>query len=199
MSNVIYIKISRYIRDYLSTKYGGYPVRLSDRTEAYAVLSNGLARDSSGKCPSTTAYSENVVEEARKSNKVNGAIRPRKELTSEEIDNLCAIVIPSEIVTKGMTIKTNDTFTLCPTHAQKLKDKLTQEFWRDLMLYIEDCKLTVYAERGKHLNVQEAICDFAVSYDIDIKHIETLTRNYKREKKKILDYAKKKITHTRNI
>lgn len=213
----VWLRIPLYVRDYLSSKYYGVPVRLPSLSRGEHLLY--LAVDGTGlRLRKSLCYSHHVirVHEAmlalgeqdtvndldvvsgisgssgkhvsRSSCKNDWYIPP-----SDEIAQLTPFVLPEHVVRKGMSFDVNERYTLTKHVAQELRDIMCDEFWRDLTLYIDDCKIAFRSSPGYKFNLQSVIYDFVIGNSIDVRHVDTIERNWRRLRKKIMDDANNRI------
>lgn len=196
----VWLRIPLYVRDYLATKYYGIPIRLNRLSQGEHLL-HKVYDGTRVRVRKSLCYSHHMIRvreaiEALHEKVLNGGDTSMNYIPSlDEVARLTPIALPDTVTRKGMCIELTERWTLPPNVAKELIDVLCNEFWRDLMLYIDDSKIAGRAASKKYrFNLNASIYDFSIGNNIDIRHVDTIERNYRRLKKRLVDEANRRVT-----
>lgn len=195
----VWLKIPLYVKDYLATKYYGLPIRMNKLSQGehllYKVVDGTKMRTGRG-----IVYSHHMIRvreamDALGESDVTDADKVLHYIpTKDEVAMLTPFVLPEHVTKKGITFDTTERWTLTKTVAIELREVLNNEFWRDLMLYIDDSKIAGRAALKKYkFNLNAVIYDFAIGNNIDIRHVDTIERNYRRIRKRLVEEANRVV------
>lgn len=173
--NVMYVRLSRYYINYLTTRYGNpvlFPamIPISQYVDRFLVNNPTMCR--------LTPFSfSNAAFHHKEQNPLFtiNAYLPDKEERSEFV----AIVIPDEVYRNGSVVNTSNTWQLSAPGAVQFRKQVKRDFWIAFSQFYDDCMHR--AQRlGDKVTIENAITDFISIYNIEMKEFENMVRYWGR-------------------
>lgn len=176
IKNVMYVKLNTYYASFLRVKYGN-PVLFPKMSSLNQCVESYLINNPTSAFLNKFCYTQVMFEGNKDVSVLN--FMDDGQITEYKQYLFIPVAIPHELVRFGKTIPTGPTWQLSNSGITGFRQLVKNDFWITFSSFWNDCKFR--AERlGERANIECAISDFAVQYDINMKEYENLLRYWRR-------------------
>lgn len=180
--HVMYVRLSLYYINYLTTRYGNpvmFPsmMPLSQYVERYLVNNPTMCR------LTPFSFSETAFNYKEQNSLFHvNAYLPEKEARDEFV----AIVMPAELIRNGTIVNPTSTWQLSAPGTVQFRKQVTRDFWMSFSQFHDDCQ-----HRAQRLNdkvtTEDIVTDFITIHNIEMSEYENMLRYWRRNRNRMKD------------
>ena len=200
LRHAVYIKLTPYVFEYILHKYSTEltadgsskdplrPIDLGEYHPAQAALLNGLCYTSSSLAYRhgrvKNSFSKLSIREYHGRKKGLLTFQPDRSLpTDDEMRTMLGIVIPDQVPRRNCMLTVNDHWQLSEQSTIRVRNILTDEFWKDLNTFVFNYEKRCSYNNHKFVK-EDAIEEFLVKNNVDLVHFDNIIRYRQRKMKR---------------